>query len=261
MQARRGWIASVALTALLAGAAGRAAPSEGYLAGHEPNTIMVAPQAPAVGSARDNADRAIFKATRSLQGSPRWVLATRDANISIADFLNDFSCAMGVSLNERNVPALAAVLRQSSPDIVTAYSAPKELYKRPRPYLRDQGPICVERDEVLDESYDYPSGHATFGWATGMVIAEAAPDRAAAILARARAYGESRAVCGVHSASAIDAARMAATTLLTALDGNAAFQADMAAARPEIAALRASTGAIRPSGCQAEAALIAKTPW
>ncbi len=261
MRGMTAWAAGVALTALIAAADGGAAEETGYLAGHEPDTIAVVPQAPTPGSARDNADRAIFKATRGLKGSPRWKLATHDANIAISDLLNDFSCAVGLSLTETNAPAMAAVMRKSSPDLIEAYSAPKELYKRQRPYLRDDGPICEERSDVLDESYDYPSGHATFGWAMGMMIAEAAPDRTAAILARARAYGESRAVCGVHSASAVDGARAAATTVVTALDGTAAFRSDIAAAREQIAALRASSGANRPSGCEAEAALIAKTPW
>jgi acid phosphatase (class A) len=258
---KTGWAVGAAVMSLVAAAAARTQPVVGYLSGHEPDTTKVVPQAPTPGSARDDADRAIFKATRSLKGSPRWGLAVRDAEISTPDFLRDFSCAVGVSLNEKNAPALTAILRKSSPDVIPAYSAPKDLYKRIRPYLRDAGPICLPRDDALDESYDYPSGHATFGWVTGMMIAEAAPDRTDAVLARARAYGESRAVCGVHSASAVEGARMAATTVVTALDADPAYQADMAAARVEISALRASKTASRPAACEVEAALIAKTPW
>jgi len=38
-------------------------------------------------------------------------------------------------------------------------------------------------------------------WETGSVLTQVAPDRVTAILARARAFGESRIVCGVHSST------------------------------------------------------------
>ena len=43
------------------------------------------------------------------------------------------------------------------------------------------------------------------GWAWALILSELAPDRADAILARGLAYGESRAVCGVHYASDVEA--------------------------------------------------------
>jgi acid phosphatase (class A) len=251
------------LAAALAGStciAGAQAPG-GYLAGREPDTTLVVPPAPAAGSARDVADREIFKATRALKGTPRWALAQNDVKITVADLLSDFSCATGVKLTPDDVPALSAMFKKVVPDMVAAYGGPKDLYKRPRPYLRDAGDICVDRSEALDKSYDYPSGHATFAWTTGMILSEAAPDRAAPILARARAFGESRAVCGVHSASAVAEARTAASTLISALDADAAFQADLAKARGELASLRASSVVQKPEACEEEAALTAKTPW
>jgi acid phosphatase (class A) len=233
----------------------------GYLAGREPDTVLVVPQSPEPGSPRDEADRAIFKATRTLDGTPRWALAQNDVKLSVADFLRDFSCAVGVSLTEKNAPALVTLVRKTFPDMVVAYSRPKDLYRRPRPYLRDPGAICTPRSDLLDKSFDYPSGHATFAWTTGLILAEAAPDRAGPVLARARAFGESRAVCGVHSASAVTEARTAGAVLFAALEADSAFRNDLAAARSEMTALRASPAAEKPEACEAEAALIAKTPW
>jgi acid phosphatase (class A) len=68
-------------------------------------------------------------------------------------------------------------------------------------------------------------------------------------------------VCGVHSASAVEEARTAASTVVAALDADAAFQADLVKARAEMTALRASPGAARPQACEAEQALTAATPW
>ena len=253
--------AGVAILFSLAFSAGAQTSGGGYLAGHEPDAVLVIPQAPAAGSARDKADRAIFKATRALKDTPRWTLAQNDVKLSTPDFYRDFSCAVGVILTEASLPALTAILDKTDPDIEAAYSPAKARYRRKRPYLRDQGPICVPRSGALDKSYDYPSGHASFAWATGLIIAETAPDRAGPILQRARAFGESRAVCGVHSASAVEEARTAASTVVAALDADAAFQADIVKARAEMTALRASPGAARPRACEAEQALTAATPW
>ncbi len=236
-------------------------PWAGYLKGREPETLSILPHAPEVGSPRDRADRAIFKATRALKDTPRWAMATSDARISIADLLRDFSCATGVSLDEKNSPALALMLRRVVPDMVLAYGIPKDAYKRPRPFLRDAGQICVDRSDDLAKSWDYPSGHATFAWTAGLILAELAPDRAGQILTRARAYGESRAICGVHSASAVTEARTVGSSLVAALHGDPVFRADLDAARTGMAALRTAQAAEKPERCGVEAALIAKTPW
>ena len=49
------------------------------------------------------------------------------------------------------------------------------------------GLACTARSEALAKSPDYPSGHASWGWAVGLILAELAPDRAVPILQRARA--------------------------------------------------------------------------
>lgn len=233
----------------------------GYLGGHEPSTVDAVPPAPAPGSPLDLADRAIFKQTRVLENTPRWSLARSDAEISVADLLRVLSCGTSVELTEAKAPVLASIVRKLVPDMLSAYNQPKDLYKRPRPFLRDDGNICVARSDVLVKTYDYPSGHATFAWTVGLILAELAPDRAGPVLARARAFGESRAVCGVHSASAVSEARTAGSTLVAALHGDATFRADMDRARVELAALRIAAP-IKPIGaCDSERALVREPLW
>lgn len=246
---------------VLSGVAIAQSPAGGYLAGHEPDTLAALTPAPVPGSIRDRSDREIFTSTRALEGTPRWRLAQADADLSVAAFLKDFGCAAGVRLTPENAPALTKVLRRMTPDLASAYNGPKDHFKRPRPYLRDSGPICVAHSPALDQGYDYPSGHATFAWGWGLILADLLPDRAGAILGRARAFGESRVVCGVHSASAIGESRSAAATLFAALQADPAFQSDRAAARTELAALRITSHGPGPEICATEAALTAKTPW
>ena len=129
--------------------AGRALePPGGYLHGARgsPDTsAKVLPAAPTVDSPLGAADRAIFKATRALKDTPRWSLATSDADSGITAMLRDFSCAAGVDLTEASAPRLTALLRKIGPDLRAAVDGPKDLYKRKRPYLNDEGEICVPK--------------------------------------------------------------------------------------------------------------------
>ena len=86
-------------------------------------------------------------------------------------------------------------------------------------------------------------------------------DRATPILARARSFGESRLICGVHNMSAVEAGRTNGSIVVAGLHGSAAFRADMDAARKEIAALRKSAKAPDGAACAAEAELIGKSPY
>ena len=258
MQRTRKMIVAAAMVATLAaGAAWAQLPWKGYLGDAAPDTTFVVPPAPQAGSAEAEADRAIFKATRALQGTPRWDMAIADAKER--EVGKAFACAVGAEIGFVSTPKIGKLLMRVAPDLTRAVDRPKSYYSRKRPYLVDDGPICVAREKALDESPDYPSGHASWGWAVGLILAELAPDRADRILLRARAFTESRAVCGVHNASSVAAGRDNGTAVVAALHSSPEFRADMEEARAELAALRAKTGRIE--GCDAEAALLATPAW
>jgi acid phosphatase (class A) len=141
-------------------------------------------------------------------------------------------------------------------DAGAAAEKAKQLYKRTRPYLHNPGNICIDRSEALGKSFDYPSGHSSLGWTAGLVMAELVPDRASEVLARGRAYGESRLVCGVHNMSAVEAGRTNAAGVFAALQSSGEFQAEMTKARAEIAAARASGAKPDAAWCAAEAELV-----
>ncbi len=234
-------------------------PPSGYLGQSAPDTYKILPPAPVPGTIRYQADRSTFLATRSLKDSPRWAMAIND--VSIPGTLKDMSCAVGVELTAQNAPRFTALIQRAGPDIGWATNHPKDIYKRQRPYQIDEGPICVEKSEALAKSPDYPSGHVTWGWTIGLILAELAPDRATEILVRARAFGESRLVCGVHNMSAIESGRSNASILVAGLHGSAEFRKDMDAARVEIAKARAAGPAPDPAACAAEAAITKDSPY
>lgn len=256
----------LAAGALLLAAAGLAqaqmpvAPSGGYLNSGAPDLLTVVPPAPAAGDPRDLADRAIFRATRAAQNTPRWTLAQHDADYSVAGLLGAFACALGEAPDSRNAPRLSALVGRAIADSNAASGGIKQEYRRKRPFLVDDGPICVARDSFLVNSFDYPSGHSTLGWVTGLILAELQPEHAAAILARARAYGESRIFCGVHNASAVEAGRIVAAALVAALHGSAEFRKDMQAAGKELADLRKGA-ASQAASCAVETREVAESPY
>lgn len=252
-------LTAAAALAMLGGAPAPAPAPAGYLADALPDTTRILPPAPAPGSTRWEADRAIFLATRQSQDTPRWKMAQGD--VDSGAILNDLACAVGVNLTRKNAPRTSALLSNVRFDVSRATNIPKDFYKRPRPYLTDGGPICVARTPELAASPDYPSGHNTWGWTVGLIMAELAPDRATEILSRARAFGEGRLVCGVHTLSAVEAGRMNGSIVVAALHGQAAFRKDLEVARREVAAARRAGPAPNPAACAAEAALVAKSPY
>jgi acid phosphatase (class A) len=252
-------VLAAAAYALLAAAA-PAAPHAGYLAPDAaPDTIRILPPAPAAGSSRDEADRAVYRQTRAMKDSPRWAAA--HADIDQKAILQDMACAVGADLTPAAAPRLNALLQRLGPDVSRAVNRPKDHYGRKRPYLADDGPICDARTDALAASPDYPSGHATWGWTVGLILAELAPDRATDILVRARAYGESRIVCGVHTLSAVEAGRTNASALVATLHGSPDFRADLEAARREVAAARRAGPAPGAAACAAQAQLVEPSPY
>lgn len=182
-------------------------------------------------------------------------MAASDAELSNAALLQHFSCSLGIELRPEQAPRLIHMLQRVSRDTSAAVGIAKEHYQRQRPFWIDAGNTCRPREE-LGNSFDYPSGHTTAGWTWGLVLAQVAPDHATALLARARAYGESRIVCGVHNASAVQGGQLTATAIVTVAATTAEYQQDLLAARTELAALRSAPHAEPAAArCATEAAL------
>src|SRR5580658_6355886 len=102
----------------------------GYLTPEQTSTVVrVVLPAPTTGDARYQADMAIFRATRSLEGSPRWALAQADDNLSIAGLLHAFRCALGITLTPEQAPKLAALIARAYSDAGAAANVLKIRYQ------------------------------------------------------------------------------------------------------------------------------------
>ncbi|MET0257610.1 MAG: phosphatase PAP2 family protein, partial [Methylobacterium sp.] len=217
-----------------------------------PDTLAILPPPPGGHSASEAADRAIFNITRAYAGTPRWELATNDVAEGAAALLEDFSCVLGQRLEPARVPNLITLLERSRLDLVRAVRQPKRHYRRLRPFVGNELPICVARDPNLADSFSYPSGHATQGWAYALIMASLLPEKATPFLVRGRLYGESRVICGVHWLSDVVAARTNASIVFAALMSDAGFRGDFDRARGEL------SKALTTGGAKPDAAICAR---
>jgi acid phosphatase (class A) len=213
----------------------------GYLPAAEiPDSLNLLPPPPAEGSAAKAADVEAYQITRALRDTPRWQLATRDADLTFPNAAGTFSCVLGVPITEAETPRLYRLLRRTLTDGGAATRAAKGQYKRTRPFVEFSEGSCSPSDEgYLRNDGSYPSGHSSLGWTWTLLLAELAPDRDDAILARGLAYGQSRVICGVHWQSDVDAGRVMGAAVVARLHDDPTFRADFEAARKELEAVRA----------------------
>jgi acid phosphatase (class A) len=217
----------------------------GYLPqGAAPNSLLLNPAPPAPGSAAKARDEEAAKVAVAQRGTPRWQQATIDADLFSPKSIGIFSCAAGVSIGPDTTPKLNALLRRMGPDLALAVYPTKKKYMRPRPFTENGEPTCTPQDEkMLRADGSYPSGHSALGWGWSLVLAEVVPARAAELVARGRAFGDSRRICNVHWLSDIEEGRVVATAVIARLHAEPAFRADVEAARAEVEAIRAKAAA------------------
>ncbi len=234
---------------------------QGYLPMDDPlRTVEIVPPAPEAGSPRQALDDEIARRSLALRGSARWELAAKDAYLGFPGAQEAFTCATGLPISEDTTPQLYRLLRRTLADVGLASYSAKNAYQRERPFMVNGEPTCTPQDEeALRQDGSYPSGHTSIGWGWALILAELMPEKAEAILARGRAFGESRNVCNVHWHSDVVAGRMVAAAAVSQLHTNADFLAAMDAARAELAQLDPANMA--PSrDCAAEAQALSVNP-
>lgn len=218
-----------------------------------PNSLALLPPPPAEGSDALALDEEVSRNSLPLRGTPRWDLAAEDAELMFPEAAGTFSCALGIPITEQDTPHLYMLLRRTLADAGLSTYTAKNHYQRKRPFMMNQAPICTPaEEEKLRKDGSYPSGHTAIGWAWALILTEIAPDRADAILARGRAFGESRVVCNVHWHSDVVEGRFMGAAAVARLHADPAFRAEIKAAKAELADIRAK--GLKPKrDCQGEA--------
>lgn len=226
----------------------------GYLAAEDyPDSLALLPPPPPEDSSAQAADTEISIHALTLQGSPRFELASQDNNLHFPEAASTFACALDIPIGETTTPFLYQLLRRSLADAGLATYAAKNHYERTRPFLVNGADICAPDQEraMLEGDPSYPSGHTAIGWAWALILTSLAPERADELLGRGMAYGESRVFCNVHWPTDVAAGRVVGAAAVAVLQGNEDFQRDFTQARREIAEAR-SAGLTADGNCDAE---------
>ena len=232
-------LVAAAALALICGIA-QAADPQGYLPTGAIDATRVIGPPPQAGSPAEAADIAAYQAAAAAVGTPRWIEAREDDDLEMRVVLKRYACAVNAELAPGSSPATVRLLERTMMDASVIAAAAKTAYHRQRPFAADDPatPLCIDvpPERRASSSFTYPSGHGTLGTVWGLVLSQAAPDRAGPIAERSRSFVESRQVCRVHYPSDLHAAERLGSSIFARLQSSPEFQADLAAARAEIAA-------------------------
>ena len=231
--------------------------TKGYLSGPRIQALADAvPPPPVAGSPTDLADKARSARFKTLEDSDRWLLATAHAELRPPLALQHFDCTLGVRLGSATTPNLNRLMQRLFHDSDAAAELAKARGFRPRPVGDDpERRPCQRVSEAGRKSASYPSGSSTVATVYGEAFAALEPQRATAARRTAHEMGLSRLVCGMHYPSDVAAGETLGKAVFDAASDAPGFEADLAAARTELAAARA-TGLANP-GCASERLALA----
>lgn len=190
------------------------------------NWATILPPPPVVGSAQDRADMEAVVQAQSLQGTPRWQQATRDASLNTFDMYGE---VLGPDFTPAKRLEIGALTAYVGRHFSMASNESKGVFGRSRPFVT--APNLAVCTSEKPGGFSYPSGHAGWGWISAQVLARVEPRNATIILARGIDYGQSRVVCGVHYPSDLIAGRLLADAVLAHLDNDAQYLRLLAAAK------------------------------
>lgn len=210
----------------------------GYLApGELPNLVALLPPPPEPGTPAMARDEKARRDALLLKTTRLYAIAKADAVRAQPNTVAGFECAFGTTISTERTPALYKLLSRVRLDVRAASYAAKSQFARPRPFVLNRVHSCYPDDEdMVRDDGSYPSARGSVGWAYAIVLAGLRPDRREAIMERAQQFAQSRVICDQEWQSDVDAARTVGLAVVTRERAEAAFKADLVAARKEVAA-------------------------
>lgn len=138
---------------------------------------------------------------------------------------------LGPGFTSWNLPQTAKFFERLGQDEGAVVSRAKDAWKRPRPFvLSKEIKPCL----WLSKSGAYPSGHATYGYLTAIVLANLVPEKKADLFARAAQYSYHRMVGGVHYRTDIEAGRITGSVIAAFMMQHPDFKSDFLRVREEV---------------------------
>jgi acid phosphatase (class A) len=237
---RRRWWAALGAAALLIVAASLwlARERPHYLDGDTAPFVAMFPPPPARGSAEERAELDAMLVLQRARSADEVAAAQADRKTEVARF----AAALGTDPQTlESLPHVTRLAQDIEDEIRPYVRAAKRHFRRLRP--REIEPAIEPCIGDVAADLSYPSGHSTFGWMMGYLLADMLPERGAGLRARSAEYARQRMVCGVHFPSDLEAGRRGATWLMERLRRNPEFVAARGRAAQELrAALAQESG-------------------
>lgn len=249
-------VIAVGLTLILAGGCGgrRAADGRYDLPVEIDVTRLLAPP-PADEAARARDLAAVRAAEQS-----RTALQAEHAEASSTVDVFLFAAVLGPRFTPAQVPRTADFFSRVYQSALPYLQASKQCWSRERPFVVDPTLAPLERSLASTRlrsapapaapqppadspcpapvaapySPSYPSGHATVGAMMSILLAQMVPEQHQELFELGWEFGEDRVISGVHFPSDVEAGRILGTMLVGAMQQDARFRADFAAARREL---------------------------
>ena len=191
---------------------------------------LILPPAPKENSLERQMEIQIIKDSIARLSQREKDLAVKDAkilNVSIfADVIPGFDI--------EKLPITKELFDKVNYNRTQAKDLAKDYFTVKRPYQTDPSIIPCQEPVKSDLDRAYPSGHTTFGYAAAVVLANLIPEKANAIMDRARLYGNNRIYCGAHYPSDVAAGEVIGVMVGKDLVHNKQFRALMKKARDEL---------------------------
>lgn len=173
-----------------------------------------------------------FEKTRSAEQERH---AIADSDMSVFRFLAGMGIVIDYSKARRTAPFFVDVARSMAAVVEPA----KVTWARPRPSVTDSSitPLVHYSEAQLEHSGSYPSGHAVAGMLYAILLARLLPDLKPRLFERAKDFGHSRFVAGLHYPSDIEAGQSAAAVIGHVLLHEPRVLAELHQVEPELRGL------------------------
>jgi len=197
-----------------------------YLTTNSFDGVSLLPPPPGRGSPEEAADLASVRTVFNGRTEKEKTRAMKDSGLAFSLF----QPAAGPVFELQNLPKTRELLEKVKKDIGPVIDAPKNHFKRLRPYQIDDHLVLGPPEP----SFSYPSGHSTRGTVYSLVIAELFPEKKEGVLEIGRNIGWDRVLIGKHFPTDVYAGRVLAYAIMRELRSNTMFQHDLEQAMAEI---------------------------
>ena len=178
-------------------------------------------------------DVAQYFVAKADRASERGAQAKADADFSYDALLSAFSGPLGVKMDPKTTPALAALIFESRNALLRNALDLADAEKfRQRPYIQlGDAPFAGAVDSVTSS---YPSAESEIGWGIALILTEIAPSKANDILKFGYQMGVSGIITGQHWATDISAARIMSAAMVARLNADPKIRKLLNDARKEL---------------------------